>query len=73
MEKSTRITTLVMFVFAILLLSSITSCTTDSESDVLYERSADTDASTDQNKKDDQEEDKDVRRKDVTKPKKRKG
>ena len=73
MEKSTRITTLVMFVFAILFLSSITSCTTDSESDVLYERSADTDASTDQNKKDDQEKDKDVRRKDVTKPKKRKG
>ena len=62
-----------MFVFATLLLFSITSCTTDSESDILYERSADVDASTDPNGEEEEEKDEDVRRKDVQKSNKKEG
>lgn len=61
MEKFTRPTGLVLLGIAILLFLSLTSCTTDTESDVLYERathSVNSDAASE--KKDDPDVDKDL-------------
>ncbi len=61
MEKSTRIARLALFAIVILFLFPVTSCTTDSESDLLYERSANSDSSnTDPNKSEEEEEDKEL-------------
>ncbi|MBT8204411.1 MAG: hypothetical protein KJP14_08555 [Eudoraea sp.] len=57
MEKSTRIARLALFAIIILFLFPVTSCTTDSESDLIYERSATTNsAETDPNKGEEEEE-----------------
>ena len=61
MEKSTRNARLALLALAMLFLFPVTSCTTDSESDLIYERLAtDKSAETDPNKGDEEEEDKDL-------------
>ncbi|MBT8179127.1 MAG: hypothetical protein HKP60_08420 [Eudoraea sp.] len=61
MENSTRIARLALLAIVILFLFPISSCTTDSESDLIYERSAtDKSAETDPNKGDEEEEEKDL-------------
>ena len=60
MEKSTRIARLALLAVVLLLLFPVTSCTTDSESDLIYERAANSDSSETDPNKNDEEEEKDV-------------
>ena len=74
MERFTRIARLAILAIVFLFLFPATSCTTDSESDLLYERSATTNsAESDPNKgKDDDEKDRVDKRK-IRKGNKKKG
>ena len=61
MENSTQIARLALLALVILFLFPVTSCTTDSESDLIYERSANSDTpQTNPDKSAEEEEDKEL-------------